>query len=482
MSPTVSSNRWTPPQKPLFMQALCEAHRSGELTPGEDRELRGFPDSPYDRPKENFPSRRWDSKMVESRYKRVVSDDLRPCKIQKVMGCRSTEAEENIAGVSRLDKMPSEILFMIGSYLTHRQSGVYSAVSKRFRSLLGTQHLTAIRLVGTLEGLAKELRFFQELLELEGNVFTQTRHATFKITDIYEPKDHGGSYNASLTSDLIGSCIERLTGLRDVTFDLDLKGKSSTFKKHFRSEHKWKKPCNLIFHRANRLTFETIIRKFEPGTLETVQLPMKISRTYYDPLKTCHHPLKALHIFIPLQRSRYLQSPLRCMDPEHWNPIWKAFPQLESLVLAENPCEPGTCFKFDLHSLNKKVEVLTEALKSTERLRRFAFGLWSSRVPEFGMYGEWQPEPKLCAALDTWYINLLRNILAKAPHVDELCILDQNRFYRGTWSGDDMEIRALSFDDPGERDRFPNLLYGMALDFAYVVEIIHNANVGASKE
>ncbi|KAF5988549.1 hypothetical protein FBULB1_1425 [Fusarium bulbicola] len=336
--------------------------------------------------------------------------------------------------------MPSEVLLMIGSYLTYREFSAYSAVSKLFRTLLDAKHFTAVRLSGTLEGLAKKLRLFQEFLERKENVFKQTRHATFQITDINESENPGHFCDASLTSDLIGSCIERMTGLHDVTFDLDLKGKSSSFKEHFRSKHKWSKPCNLILHGANGTASETIIRNFKPGILETVQLPMEISTTYYKPLKTCRQSLKALHTFIPLQcRSNIARQ-------------------------------------------NEKVDVLTEALKSTKRLRRFAFGLWSCRVPELIIRRRWPMESKSCADLDAWYVNLLRSILAKVPQLEELCILDQHRFYRGTWSGDCIEIRALSFDDPGERDRFPNLLYGMAIDFAYIIVTRHKANDGTSKE
>ncbi|EXM15916.1 hypothetical protein FoTM2_017799 [Fusarium oxysporum f. sp. vasinfectum] len=533
MSPTVSSNRWTPAQKLFFMELLYEAHRSRELKPGEDRDLRGLSDSFCDRLKERFPSCKWDSKRVKSHYKQVVSDYRWHGKVQKIRGAGEmkvvrgdtemkgvhfggpgqasslqsyghaglqaprnglavgktvtpevyqevvsgclyasdgdtsvpgyplTQAKGNTADACGLDKMPNELLLMIRSYLTHGESSVYSAVSKRFRSLLGAQHFTAVRFLGTLEGLAKELRFFQESLKHEGNVFSQTRHATFQIIGIYESEDPGGFCDASLTSNLIGSCIERMTGLHDVTFDLDLRGEFSSFNEHFRSEHKWIKPCNVIFHRANRNSFETIIRNFEPGTLETVQLPMKISRTHYKPLKTGRHPLKALHTYIPLQCRRYLQSPLRCMDPKHLNPILKGFPQLESLILGESPREPNTCFTIDLDNLNQKVEVLTKALKATKRLRRFAFGLWSRRVPEFNIRQNRPTESKSNAELDTWYVNLLKNILAKVPQLEELCILDEDRFYRGTWSGDDITIRALSFEDLGEREGFPNLLHGM---------------------
>ncbi|KAF5974091.1 hypothetical protein FBULB1_7923 [Fusarium bulbicola] len=213
--------------------------------------------------------------------------------------CPLTQAKGNIVGACSLNKMPNELLYMIGSYLTHQESILYSAVSKRFRNLLGAQHFTAIRLSGTLEGLAKELRFLLELLESKVDVFNQTRHATFHITSIHGPKDPGPFCNALLTSDLIGSCIKTIKGLHDVTFDLDLRGESSCFHEHFQSQQKWKKPCSVIFQRADRKAFETIIHNFEPGIVKAVQLPMEISMTYYGPLKTGRHPLKALHAWIP---------------------------------------------------------------------------------------------------------------------------------------------------------------------------------------
>ncbi|KNB13826.1 hypothetical protein FOXG_20938 [Fusarium oxysporum f. sp. lycopersici 4287] len=376
-----------------------------------------------------------------------------------------------------LARMPKELLFMIRSYLSHPEIKICTTVSKQLREIFSPQLFTSVKFLGTLEGLFEELKLFKETLKQRTNTFEQTRHVTFQFIGLHNSQASECNHDLPrLTANLIGCCLSQVNGLRDVTFDIDLKGQSPQFNQKFRPDDKWVKPRSVIFHRASGEEFKTILCSFEPTTLEAVQLPMNVKKTHYNALKSRHHSLKALHIDTSFNSNIYKQSPLRYMDPKCLEPILRDFPEVESLVLSESGCcKPGTCFEMShWNNLNEKVEALVETLKVTKHLRRFAFGLWSSRVPAHTIRQNWQidlqsnkqfildfdyPGPKPTRfEVDSWYINLLQSILAKVPQLLELCIVDRQCFYRGTRSKDDIQVRALCFECLREREKFPNLL------------------------
>ncbi|KAF5229508.1 hypothetical protein FANTH_14184 [Fusarium anthophilum] len=388
---------------------------------------------------------------------------------------RPTEARPITSDFCGLAKMPSELLFMTTSYLSHPEIKAFSTTSHQFRGILGPQLLKSLKFLGTLEGLVKELDWFIGALEQRPRTFEQTRHITFQFIGSYDSQVSEGTHGVlQLLANRIGCCLKR--GLHDVTFDIDLEGKSSRFNQEFRSNERWVTPRSVIFHRASGKDFETFLSNFEPETLDAVQLPTKAKKAHYNVLKSRYQSLRALDIDTSFNYNVYKQSPLRYLDHKSLEPILRDFTRLESLVLSESGCcKPVIRLEISPSgNLIEKVEALTETLKARKHLRRFAFGLWSSRVLAHTIHQGWPPalvsnkqlildldnlRPKPTRfEVDSWYINLLESILAKVPQLLELCILDRQRFYRGTRSKDGIQVRALCFEGRQERDKFPNSL------------------------
>ncbi|CAG2003704.1 unnamed protein product, partial [Fusarium graminearum] len=210
-----------------------------------------------------------------------------------------------------LSKLPTEVLSMIGLYLSHHELRVVTLLSKQFRDIFLAQLFTKIQFSGNLVRLGQRLRSFLSGLKTEW-------------TRINSPVA------------LIGKFLKEMSDLEGVIFDIQQENREqiNRFNCLLKQTEKWTSPCSAIFESADISNYKAILNHFSSGTLKAVQFPTRSRKSYYDELKRSCSSLKALHVYT-LKTSQVLQL-ARCMDDPVIRWINADFPYIESLVLDQN--------------------------------------------------------------------------------------------------------------------------------------------------
>uniref|UniRef100_A0A4E9EH82 F-box domain-containing protein n=1 Tax=Gibberella zeae TaxID=5518 RepID=A0A4E9EH82_GIBZA len=235
-----------------------------------------------------------------------------------------------------LSTLPTEVLFMIGSYLSHHELRVVTLLSKQFRDIFFAQLFTKIQISGDLLRLSQRLRSFIDGLEKEWTriVNCSPKYVTFVILETELERYPTASKNSLVA--LIGEFLRKMSELEGVIFDVQLQNQEQIqmFNNLFKETEKWTHPCSAIFESIDISNYKTILHQFSPGTLKAVQLPTRSWKIYYNELKRSCSSLKALHVYT-IKRSSLLQLS-RCMDDPMITWIIVDFPYIESLVLDQN--------------------------------------------------------------------------------------------------------------------------------------------------
>ncbi|KAF5654028.1 hypothetical protein FCIRC_8267 [Fusarium circinatum] len=334
--------------------------------------------------------------------------------------------------LSTLEKLPAEIILMIGSELcpygvnAPSDAIIATLVSKRLRTILLPRRFKNLTFSGSLRKLAQDMRSF---LSGEFKHLMMTILSTLKsVTIRFEPYSHAErSTDLHLSTHrtaVVSEFIATLSSIDLISFDNQTKD--------------------------------------EIGFLEAlVQLPSQAACRHPLALQSAFPLLKGLKTDLSWFRSR--SRTLVCMSSNILQRIHRVFPHLETLILDQLDLETlefysGQIFrKPHRPNLNEYVERLITQLTSMSRLRRFAFTLQKSwlcveydyasfygssssssgdesddamqTTPEPNEWPYWLPTK----AQQKWWSELITRILKAVPQLEELCIMHSRlEYHRGT--------------------------------------------------
>ncbi|KAF4957968.1 hypothetical protein FGADI_2797 [Fusarium gaditjirri] len=389
-----------------------------------------------------------------------------------------------------LSTMPTEILFIIGSYLRDEELVGITGSSTRLRQVFLHRRYTSIEFSGSVKHVAECLipLFSRDGDKISADmrklIQTFTRFVTIRIHYLL-PATRWPLRFAKNDLDHFGillRSIDRLCGVK-ISLNFPRHRDRIAFNKALRKASLWSngspKPCSLTFFgNPVNSNFNAVIRRFYPGTLGAVQiLEGGLNKKQYAILRDSPTAgyLKALHIdrTVNNQEARHVVPSL---DQFFLREVGTYFPRLKSLVLHEDT--PGLTLDCDFRTwpfglvwfddqaaFDRNVSGLVNALIRMPGLRRFAFTLWFVRLHGHLVPHDWEDykgtyRPRAMVEIDNFYINkLVSPILTQVPNLVELCVSsDHPIFYRGTRRNGQVHVQRESRENLGEEDQFPSLL------------------------
>ncbi|KAF5602013.1 hypothetical protein FPCIR_2090 [Fusarium pseudocircinatum] len=394
------------------------------------------------------------------------------------------------ASLSALEKMPAEIILMVGAEVGLSDFMAATLVSKRLRSVLLPQRFRQLTFSGSLKRLAHDMRSF---LSGEFKNLMMTIISTLKpVTIRFEPYSRTEkSTDLHLSTDriaVISEFISKLSSVNLISFNNQIKD-DIDFTEAFRSTPKWNGPKAVIFcGRRNLQMFSALINQFAPYTVKAVQLPRQTANKHPLALKSAFPLLKGLMADVSALKSR--SRTLACMSSNILQRIDQRFPHLEALILYQVDivaCLSASlriCQGLHLLNPNEYVERLITQLKSMPRLRRFAFTIEreslrleydcqlfdrlasSSRedesgdpmqaTPELNQWPYWLPT---YAQQDLWWSELITRILKAVPQLKELCIVHSPlEYHQGTKTEGIVTVRQEEIAFLDKSSQFPYVL------------------------
>ncbi|KAF5647931.1 hypothetical protein F52700_1143 [Fusarium sp. NRRL 52700] len=366
------------------------------------------------------------------------------------------------ASLSALEKMPAEIILMIGSKLCphgfHAPSELMVAtlVSKRLRTVLLPRRFKNLIFSGSLKKLAQDMR---SLLSSEFKDMMMTTLSTSKsVTIRFEPyttaEKSTDSHLSTHRIAAISKCIAHLSTIDLISFDDQIVMKDIDFAVGLGSTAKWNGPKAVNFcGRRNDPIFKALINQFAPNTVKTVQLPSQIMYRNYLTLESACPLLKGLKA--DLSSFTSCSQTLACMSSNNLQE-WK----------------------------NNYVDKLITQLKLMPRLRRFAFTIekhWlcmeyrcrpfdrpatSSKGDESNDPIQATPGPDdwpywlpTYAQQDLWWSELIARILKAVPQLKELCIVhSSSKYHQATKTEDNVTVCLEEIAYLVKPSRFPYVL------------------------
>ncbi|KAF4495836.1 hypothetical protein FAGAP_8021 [Fusarium agapanthi] len=392
------------------------------------------------------------------------------------------------ASLSALERMPAEIILMIGSELCTYE--VYSPsdfmiatlVSKRLRSVLLPQRFKKLKFSGSLKKLAYDMSSFLygDLKHLMMTILSTLKSVTIWF-EPYRPAEestdsHLSRHRVAVISEFISKLssidlISLINGIDDIDFSEALVNKP-----------KWNGPKAVIFRGCHNFpTFSTLINQFAPNTVDAVQFSSQTVTKHTLSLKFAFPLLKGLKTDVSSFKSR--PRTFACMSSSNLQLIDQYFPHLEALILYQDNSRTKFHEKPHLPDLNEYVERLITQLKSMPRLRRFAFQLhrwllcseydcesfdWPDSsssgdesddamqtIPELNGWPYWLSTE---ARQERWS-ELTTRILKAVPQFKELCVMHSCcEFHRGTKIESILTVRQEEILSLAEPFKFPYAL------------------------
>ncbi|KAF5671112.1 hypothetical protein FDENT_10996 [Fusarium denticulatum] len=375
------------------------------------------------------------------------------------------------ASLSVLERMPAEIILMIGSEVGSSDFMVATLVSKRLRTVLLPRLFKNLTFSGSLKKLAHDMR-----------------SVTIRFESYSRKEESTDSHLLKHRMTVIGEFISKLSPIDVIFFHNRIKNEID-FTGALGNASKWNGPKAVIFcGRRNLSMFKALINQFAPYTVTAVQLPYYTANNLILALKSACSSLKGLKADVTLFKGH--SRTLACMSSSHLQAINRDFPHLEALILDQvdvfvlrrrNGHIPR---KPHLPNLNDYVEKLIIQLKSMPRLRRFAFTLQRYMLyaeydceplyrrssgpngDESGHPMQTAPEPNewpywlpTHAEKEFWWSELITRILEAVPQLKELCIRHSSReYHRGTNTEGIVTVRRVEMAYGEKPSQFPYVL------------------------
>ncbi|PNP86118.1 hypothetical protein FNYG_00346 [Fusarium nygamai] len=383
------------------------------------------------------------------------------------------------APLSALEKLPTEVIVMIGTEVGLLDFMVATLVSKHLRSVLLPQRFKQLKLSGSLKKLAHDMRSFLsgDLKHLMTTILSTLKSVTIRFEPYSRAEESTDSHLSAHRIAVISEFISKLSSVNLISFDNQIKGEID-FAEGLGNTPKWNGPKAVIFcGRRNLQMFSALINQFAQNTLKSVEIPRQTAYRHPLALQSACPLLKGLKVDVSSFKSS--SRTLACMSSKTLQVIDGYFPHLESLIFHDMGPQPFICRK-QLPNVNDYVEKLITQLKSMPRLRRFAFTLlreWlcmeydclklassSSRdesddamqvTPEPNEWPYWLPAD----AQKEWWSQLITRILEAVPQLQELCIVhSQFKYHRGTKTESIVTVRQEEISFVAEPSRFPYVL------------------------
>ncbi|KAG5744466.1 hypothetical protein H9Q70_012825 [Fusarium xylarioides] len=389
-----------------------------------------------------------------------------------------------------LPAMPTEILFIIGSYLRDDELVGLAGASTRFRQISLHRRYAMIEFSGSVKHIARCLipLFSRDAdkisVDMRKLIQTFTRFVTIRI--YYPPHTiHWPLRFAKNDLEHFGillRTIDRLCGV-NISLSFPRHRDCISFNKVLRKAGMWSKdpfrpPCSLTFlDDPVDLNFNAVFQRFHSESLGAVQLPGGFNRKHYVKLENSFHAacLKALHVDRTANRQK-ARHVVPSLDDDFLGEIRRDFPRLESLILHEDTPDLtidsdfrswpfGLVWFDDQVAFDRNVDKLVYEVSRMPRLRRFAATLWYVRLHGHLVPHDWEDHkgtyrPKTMVEMDNFYIDkLVTVIMTRVPALVELCVSSNHpTFYRGTRRDDQIHVQRESRENLGEEKRFPSLL------------------------
>ncbi|KAF5531303.1 hypothetical protein FNAPI_13293 [Fusarium napiforme] len=392
-----------------------------------------------------------------------------------------------------LPALPTELLFIIGSYLRDDELVGITGASTLLRQIFLHRRYAMIEFSGSVKHIAGCLipLFSQDAdrisIDMRKLIQTFTRTVTIRIW--YQPYVAGRWPLRFATKDLqhFGTLLHSIDGLNGVNISLSFPCHRDriAFNKALRKAGWWytwirhplKPLCSLTFLDNPVVSnFNAVFRCFHPAALGAVRLPAGLNRKYYVKLSESMRArdLRALHV----DRTAYNQARhvVPSLDDNFLGEIRKDFPRLEKLILHEDTpyltidsdfrsWPFGLVWFDDQAAFDLNIDKLVFEVSRMPRLRRFAFTLWYVRLHGHLVPHDWEDykgiyRPKTMVEMDKFYIDkLVTVIMTRVPALEELCVSSNHpTFYRGTRRDDQIHVERESRHNLGEEKRFPSLV------------------------
>ncbi|KAG5744468.1 hypothetical protein H9Q70_012827 [Fusarium xylarioides] len=406
--------------------------------------------------------------------------------------------------LSALEKMPAEIILMIGSEFGSVTFMRATLVSKRLRSVLLPRGFKRLTFSGSLKKLAHDMRSF---LSGEFKNLMMTIRSTMKynfpysgsqnhqlmlhlrsVTIRFEPyssdEESTDSHLSTHRIAVISEFISKLSSIDLISFDNQIENEID-FTEALANQPKWNGPKAVIFcGRQNFPIFSALINQFAPNTVKAAELPRFTARKHPLALKAAFPLLKGLKADVSAFKSR--SQTHACMSSSNLQVMDRYFPHLEALVLDQldvytfKASGKRVFVKPHLPNLNEYVEKLITQLKSMSQLRRFAFTLhqsWlheeydcellykrssSSSGDESDDATQATPEPNewpYWLSTDAQWSGIVTSILEAVPQLKELCIVHSgSAYHRGTKTENIVTVRKEEMGYREKPSQFPYVL------------------------
>ncbi|KAF5608579.1 uncharacterized protein FSUBG_4507 [Fusarium subglutinans] len=394
------------------------------------------------------------------------------------------------ASLSALEKMPAEIILMVGAEVSPSDFMVATLVSKRLRSVLLHRRFKNLTFSGSLKKLAHDMRSFLsgEFKNLMMTILSTLKSVTIRFEPYSRAEKSTDLHLSTYRIVVIGEFVSKLSSIDLISFNNQIKD-DIDFTEAFRSTPKWNGPKAVIFcGRRNFLIFSALINQFAPNTVKAVQLPRQTASRHPLALKSAFPLLKGLMVDVSSLKSR--SRTLACMSSNILQRMNEYFPHLEALILYQVDivaCLSGSlriCKGLHLLNLNEYVERLITQLKSMPRLRRFAFTIEEESLrleydchlfdrlasssggdesgdpmqatPELNQWPYWLPT---YAQKDLWWSELITRILKAVPQLKELCIVHSPlEYHQGTKTEGIVTVREEEIACSDNSSQFPYIL------------------------
>ncbi|KAJ4032233.1 hypothetical protein NW761_012792 [Fusarium oxysporum] len=396
--------------------------------------------------------------------------------------------------LSALEKMPTEVLLMIGSHVGSIAFRVATLVSKRLRSVLLLRLFKSITFSGTLRKLAHDMRSFLsgEFKHLMMTILPALKSVTIRFEPHSLAEESTDSHLSTNRIALISEFISKLSSIDLISFDNQVRSNHSreiAFTETLGNTPQWNGPQAVIFcGRRNLRFFSAIIKQFTPNTVKAAQLPQYTAKRHPLALKSACPLLKGLRADVSAIKSR--SRTLACMSSNTLRAMNRDFPHLEALVLDQVDAHTimsgdGRIYKKPYWpNLNECVEKLITQLNAMPHLRRFAFTLqkyWLCNEYDCELFNkrvrslsgdesddplqatsepnEWPYWLPTAAQQEEWHSELITRILEAVPQLKELCIvLDPLEYHRGTKTENIVTVRRVQLGYLEKPSQFPYVL------------------------
>ncbi|KAH7473737.1 hypothetical protein FOMA001_g12629 [Fusarium oxysporum f. sp. matthiolae] len=396
--------------------------------------------------------------------------------------------------LSALEKMPTEVLLMVGSHVGSIAFRVATFVSKRLRSVLLLRLFKSITFSGTLRKLAHDMRSFLsgEFKHLMMTILPALKSVTIRFEPRSPAEESKDSHLSTNRIAVISEFISKLSSIDLISFDNQVRSNHSreiAFTEALGNTPQWNGPKAVIFcGRRNLRLFSAIINQFAPNAVKAAQLPQYTAKRHPLALKSACPLLKGLRADVSAITSR--SRTLACMSSNTLRAMNRDFPHLEALVLDQVDAHMimsggGRIYKKPYRpNLNECVEKLVTQLKVMPRLRRFAFTLqqyWLCKEYDCELFNngvrslsgdesddplqatsepnEWPYWLPTAAQQEEWHSELITRILEAVPQLKELCIvLDPLEYHRGTKTENIVTVRRVQLGYLEKPSQFPYVL------------------------